>query len=177
MWQTDGRTDRQDRQTDWNKTRQIWGIWNLQTAYKPYSNWIQIISPCDLKVNSNWSYSPEILNLGKNWQIFVLCDLEIWWMTLKNNRTPFLFYIEFCPSFQIHQLIQTWVTVRKYSIRVKTGIYLSHVTLKFDRWPWKITRHLFYAASRFEYHFIAIIRLKLELQFGNAQFGSKLTIF
>ena len=33
-------------------------------------------------VNSNWSYSPEMSNSGQNWWS---CDLEIWWMTLKNN--------------------------------------------------------------------------------------------
>ena len=34
-------------------------------------------------MNSNWSYSPETLNSGRNWRYFVLCELEIWWMTLK----------------------------------------------------------------------------------------------
>ena len=30
------------------------------------------------------------------------CDLEIWWMTLENNRAPLLYYIKFCASFQSH---------------------------------------------------------------------------
>ena len=34
-------------------------------------------------VYSNWSYSPEMLNSGKNWRFFVPRDLEIWWMTLN----------------------------------------------------------------------------------------------
>ena len=38
-------------------------------------------------INSNWNYSTEMLNSGQNW-LFVLCDLEIWRMTLKINRTP-----------------------------------------------------------------------------------------
>ena len=54
---------------------------------------------------------------------------------------------------------------------------LVHVTLKFDGWPWKSIGHLSYAASNFTYHFIAIGKFKLELQSGNAQLGSKLTIF
>ena len=29
-------------------------------------------------VDSNWNYSPEMPNLGKNLWIFVTCDLEIW---------------------------------------------------------------------------------------------------
>ena len=31
--------------------------------------------------NWNWSCSPEMLNLGWNWWNFVLCDVQIWWMT------------------------------------------------------------------------------------------------
>ena len=56
-------------------------------------------------------------------------------------------------------------------------IFFSRMTLQFDRWPWKTTGHLFYAASSFVHHFIAIGEFKLELQSGNAQFGSKSTIF
>ena len=38
-------------------------------------------------VNWNWSYSPETLNSSQNRRFFVLCDLEIWWMT---NKAPLL---------------------------------------------------------------------------------------
>ena len=55
--------------------------------------------------------------------------------------------------------------------------FLSRMTLKFDRWPWKTIGHLFYAASSFVHNLIAISEFKLELQNGNAQFGLKLTIF
>ena len=55
--------------------------------------------------------------------------------------------------------------------------FLSHVTLKFYRWPWKTIGHLFCATSSFVHHFIAICELKLELQSRNAQFGSKSTSF
>ena len=128
-------------------------------------------------MNSNWSYSPETLNSGKNWQFFVLCDLEIRWMTSKNNRAPLLCYVKPCASFQSHRWIQTKVTVRKRSIRVKISDFLSCVTLKFDGWPWKTLGHLFYVASSFVHHFTAISEFKLKLQSGNAQFGSKLAIF
>ena len=47
---------------------------------------------------------------------FVPCDLEIWQMTLKNNRAPLLYYIKLCASFQSHELIQSGVTVWKRSI-------------------------------------------------------------
>ena len=88
-------------------------------------------------VNSNWSYSPETLNSGRNSRYFILCDLEIWWITFENNKAPLLYHIKLCASFQSHRWSQTWVTVRKHSIWVKIGNFLSHVTLKFDRWPWK----------------------------------------
>ena len=174
---------------------------------------------------SNWSYCPEKLNLGQNQQSFVLCDLEIWCMTFKNNRAPLLCYIKLCASFQSHRWIQTGATVRKRSIRVKIGDFLSRVTkiwqmtlknnrapllccfklcasfhshrriptkvtvrkcsilvkigdllsrvtLKFKERPWKTIGHLFYVASSFVHHFIAIGELKLKLQSRNAEFGS-----
>ena len=113
-------------------------------------------------MNLNWSYSPDTLNSGRNWWYFVLCDLEIWWMTLKNNRAPLLYYIKLCASFQIHRWIQTGVTVRKRSMRVKIGIFLSRVTWKVDGWPCKTIWHLSYAASSFGHHFIAIGGVKVE---------------
>ena len=61
-----------------------------------------------------------MLNSGQNW-LFVLCDLEIWWMTLKINRKPFRFYVNLWASFQ---RLQIGVTVRKRSIRVKIGDFL-----------------------------------------------------
>ena len=51
------------------------------------------------------------------------------------------------------------------------------MTLKFDGWPWKPAGHLFDVVSSFAHHFIAIGEYQLELQYGNAEFGSKETIF
>ena len=59
----------------------------------------------------------------------------------------------------------------------KTTIFFSHVTLQFDVWPWKTIGHLFYATSSVVHHFIAIGEFKLEIQSGNAKFGSNSTIF
>ena len=78
------------------KTRQIWGIWKLRPAY-----------------------SPETPNLGQNWWCFVPCDLEIWWMTLQNNRASLLCCFKLCATFHSHWWIQTGVTVRKRPIWVK----------------------------------------------------------
>ena len=87
-------------------------------------------------MNSKWSYSPETANLGQNRQFFVPCDLEIWRMTLKNNRAPLLCYFKLFASFHSHPWIQNGVTVRKRQIWVKIGDFLSCVTLTFDLWPW-----------------------------------------
>ena len=98
-------------------------------------------------------------------------------MTLENNRVPLLKYIKFFASFQNHGWIQTTVTARKRSIRVKIGDFLSRVTLKFDGWHWKTIGHIFYVSSSLVHHSIAIIEYKRELQSGNAQFGSKSMFF
>ena len=74
--------------------------------------------------------------------------------------------------FQIHQWIQTEFIVRRCSIWIKIGHMLSHVTSKFDRWPWKTIRHPFFATSS-----LAIGQFKLELQSGNAKVGWKWAIF
>ena len=54
---------------------------------------------------------------------FVPYDLEILWMTLKNNRAPFLCYIKLCASFYNYQCIQSGVTVQKHPIWVKIDIF------------------------------------------------------
>ena len=97
-------------------------------------------------------------------------------MTSKINRAPFLYYFKFFASFQRHQWIPTGITVRKCSIPVKIGDFLSHMTLKFEGRPWKTIGHLFHATSSFVHHFKAIDEFKLELQSGSAQFGSKSAI-
>ena len=77
-------------------TRQIWGIWKLRPAY-----------------------SPETPNLGQNRWCFVPCDLEIWWMTLVNNRAPLFCCFKLCATFHSHRWIQTGVAVWKRPIWVK----------------------------------------------------------
>ena len=82
-------------------------------------------------MNSNWSYSPETPNLVQIWRFLEPCDLEIWRMTLKNNRAPLLSIIKLHASFHHHMWIQTRVTVRK-----RLSWVLTSVTLTFDLWPW-----------------------------------------
>ena len=78
------------------RTRQIWGIWKLRLAY-----------------------SPETPHLGQNRWCFVPCDLEIWRMTLENDRASLLCCFKLCATFHSHWWIQTGVTVRKCPIWVK----------------------------------------------------------
>ena len=82
-------------------------------------------------MNSNLSYSPETPNLGQIWQLLEPCDLEIWRMTLKNNRAPLLSNIKLCASFHHHMWIGTGVTVGK-----RLSWVVTSVTLTFDLWPW-----------------------------------------
>ena len=100
----------------------------------------------------------------------IFCPVWPWNLT---NRALILYCFKLFSSFHSHQSIWSAVTVRKRSIRVKINNFLSPVNLKFDRWSWKIIGHLIYAVSSFVHPFIAISEFKLELQSGNAQFGSK----
>ena len=80
---------------------------------------------------SNWSYSPETPNLGQIRRFLEPCDLEIWGMTLKNNRAPLLCCFQLCARFHCHMSIQTGARVRK-----RLSWVLTSVTLTFDFWPW-----------------------------------------
>ena len=70
-------------------------------------------------------------NLGQMLRFLEPCDLEIWRMTLKNNRAPLLSIIKLYASFHHHMWIQTRVTVRK-----RLSWIVTSVTLTFDLWPW-----------------------------------------
>ena len=50
----------------------------------------------------------------------------------KNNRVPLLWYFKLCKSFQSHWWIQTGVTVRKRSIRLKISDFF--VSCDFEIW-------------------------------------------
>ena len=101
---------------------------------------------------------------------FYPCDLEVWQMAIGHLfytpssvvhqfvaihelRAPFLCPFKLCALFRSHMWIQTGVTDRKRSIRVKIVNFLAHVTLKFDGWPLKTIGHLLYATM---HQFVAI---------------------
>ena len=120
--------------------------------------------------------SLETLNSGVNQLFFFTGDLEIWQMTLENNRAPLLCCFKLCASFHSHQWIQTSYSPEMPNLGQNRWFFVQW-DLEFDRWPWKTIGHLFYTTSSFLHHFKAISEFKAELQSGNAQFGSKSAIF
>ena len=104
-------------------------------------------------------------------------------MTLKFDRWPrkiigHLFYIT--SSFLLHLKPLSEFKLGLLSGNAQFG---SKSAIYCQVWPWNLMMTLknnrapFYVASGFVYHFIAIGDLKLELQSGNAQFGSKSAFF
>ena len=104
---------------------------------------------------------------GSKLAFFVLCDLEIWWITLENKRVTFLYHIKLYVSFQTHRWIQIGVTIRKHPIWVKIWDFFVPCDFEFDGWAKKTTGQLFYTMLRFAHHFKTMVEFKLELQSRN----------
>ena len=105
-------------------------------------------------------------------------------VTLKFDGWPWktIGYI----SFAFSSFVQHFIAIGEFKLELQSGnaqfgskstSFFSRATLQFDVWPWKTIGHLFYATSSFVHHFVDIGDFKLELQSGNAQFGSNSTIF
>ena len=104
-------------------------------------------------------------------------------MTLKFNGWPrktigHLFYTmsSFVYHFKSNGEFKLELQSANAHFGSKMAILLCHVTLKLDGWPWKTIGLLFYTTLSFVHHFKAIAEFKLELKYGNAYFGSKLSI-
>ena len=108
------------------------------------------------------SYSSKTLNSSKNHQYFCLCDLKIWWMTLKNNREPLLCYFKLCVSFHCHPWIKAGVTVRKHSIWVKIVDFFWPCDLEI----WQITLKNDKASLQYHFKLCASFRNHLWIQTG-----------
>ena len=91
-------------------------------------------------VNSNLSYSLETLNLGQKRRLFEPWDLEIWRMTLQNNRAPLLCYFKLCAAFPTHWWIQIGVTIRKRPIWGQIWQFLEPCDLEIWRMTFKHNR-------------------------------------
>ena len=161
MWQTDRRTD---RRTDANTIcRAAWSqLKTIGYLFYATSSFVQhFIAIGDFKLelqsgNAQFGSNSTIFRAVRPWNL--TDDL------VKQSKSE---GFESCD----------WPIVRKRPIWVKIGDALYRVTLKFDGWPWKTIGHLSFAVSSFVQHFIAIGEFKLELQSGNAHFGSNSTIF
>ena len=119
----------------------------------------------------------ENAQFGSKWAIFLPR------VTLKFDGCPWktiglLFYV--ASSFMHH-----FITIGEFKLKQQSGntqfgsksaLFVPRVTSKFDRWPWKTIGNLFDVISSFMHNFVASSKFKLELQSGNAQFGSKSTI-
>ena len=139
-------------------------------------------------MNSNWSYSPETVKLGRD-----LCDLDLWPLTLTFCMDITFDHGNNSWKFHDDTMMGTWwkrcdrQTDRLRDLIAATGLVISNwiqivnfsarVTVKFDGWPCKTIGHLFYATSSFVHLFVPIGEFKLKLQSGNAQSGSNSTIF
>ena len=105
-------------------------------------------------------------------------------MTSKFNGWPrkikgHLFYTtsSFVHHFKSISEFKLELRSGKAQFGLKSTNIFSRVTLELHLWLWKTIEHLFHATSSFVHHFVAIGEFKLELQSGNAQFGSNSTIF
>ena len=65
----------------------------------------------------------------------VLRDLEIWWMTLENNKTPHIYYIKFVQHFK---------AIGIFKLELQSGIaqFGSKLAIFCPTWPWKLTDEL-----------------------------------
>ena len=106
---------------------EIWWM-TLKNNRAPLLCYFKLCAAFRTHLHSIWSYSPETPNLGQIWRLLEPCDLEIWRMTLRNNRALLLCHFKLYVSFHTHWWIQIWVTVRKRSIRVKIDDFFSRVT-------------------------------------------------
>ena len=109
-----------------NKLREIWKK-KYETFHINKANLRDLIAATDLVI---------LLKLDSNRQFFSPCDLEIWWMTPKNNRAPLLCYFKLFASFRSHWWIQTGVSVWKRLIWVKIDDFFLAV------WPCSLTDDL-----------------------------------
>ena len=87
-------------------------------------------------VNSNSSYSPETPNLGQNRRLLVPRDLEMWQITLKNNRAPLLCYFKLRVSFHNHRLFPEMPNLgQNRRFCVPCDLVIWRMALKHNRAP------------------------------------------
>ena len=75
------------------------------------------------------------LKLDSNRRFYSPCDLEIWWMTLKNDRAPLLCYIKLGALFQ---------AIGEFKLELQSGNaqFGSKSAIYCPVWPWNLTDDL-----------------------------------
>ena len=81
---------------------------------------------------------------------FVPCDLEILMDDLENIGHLFYTTLSFVHRFEAVVEFKLELQSGNAQFGSKPAIVLTHMTLKFDGWPWKTIGHLFYAS--FHHH-------------------------
>ena len=161
MWQTDRQTDRRTEKTI---HRAAWS--QLKIAPKLEQGKSEGFESCDRPIVRK---RPIWVKIG---DVFSR-------VTLKFDGWPCKIIGHL--SFAVSSFVQHFIAIGEFKLGLQSGnaqsgsnstIFLSRVTLKFDRWHWTTIGHLFYATSSFVHHLAAIGELKLELQSGNTQCGS-----
>ena len=111
-------------------------------------------------------------------------------LELQSGNTQFRSKLTiFCPmwpwhlSYAISSFVHHFLAIDEFKLELQSRNPQlgSKLTIFLAVWPSNLTYdlamgHFFYAISGFVHHFPAIGEFKLELQSGNAQLGSKLTI-
>ena len=105
----------------------------------------------------------NLTQIGFKSSVFRPYDLEIWWMTSKNNRAPLLYatLTVFVPSIGEFGLA---LLSENAQFGSKSAIFFF-VPCDLENWQMtlKTIRHLFHAISGFVHHFIVISEWQLHL--------------
>ena len=109
--------------------------------------------------------------------VFFPCDLNIWQMTLKNNRAHLLSYFKLCVSFHSHLSIQNGVTVRKCQIWVNINDFFVPCGLEIWRMTLKNTRALLRCSFKLCVSFHNLLWNQNEVTVRQHQIGVKIAIF
>ena len=101
---------------------------------------------------------PGKAQFGSNRRLFVPRDLQIWWMTLKNNTVPLGYYIKLYHHFKAIEVFKLELQSGDARFKSKWAICVpvSHVTLKFDDWLSKPIGQFFYGAPKLVHHYVAV---------------------
>ena len=97
------------------------------------------ISEFKLELQSgNAQLASKLMIFCPVWPWYLIDDLgKQYFLENKTSwKTILLYHIKLCVLLQIHRWSQTWVTVRKRSIRVKIGDFFCSM------WPWNVTNDL-----------------------------------